>query len=299
MKAEPADPPLFSTTSTSLAARFLSPALFQRLSKLTTGSGFTLSQAIRSGQQNTDSSIGIYAGDAESYFLFKEILDPVIRAYHGITGPICHVSDFKEMDRPVPVPGVSDLPDLDPEHRYILSSRVRVARNISGFAFTPHISAQDRAHATQRIRQALAALPAPLQGHFHPMDQLTPEQVIKQAAAGTAFPPGDRFQSAAGITREFPASRGVYAGHDRHFFVWVHEEDHLRIICLENSGDLSSVFNRLVPALNHLGRSLGFASDPCLGFLNACPTNIGTAMRAGVHIRLPKLEQHPVHQLVL
>jgi hypothetical protein len=145
----------------------------------------------------------------------------------------------------------------------------------------------------QQIRQALDALPVPLQGHFHPMDQLNPEQVIKQAAAGTAFLPGDRFQAAAGITREFPASRGVYAGHDRHFFVWVNEEDHLRIICMENTGDLSSVFNRLVLALDHLGRTLAFAWDPCLGFLNACPTNIGTAMRAGVHIRLPRLEQRP------
>jgi protein-arginine kinase len=288
MKAEP---PLFPATSTSLAARFLTPALFQRLSELKTGSGFTLSQAIRSGQENPDSSIGIYAGDAESYCLFKEILDPVIRAYHGVTGPICHVSDFKETGGQAP--GIADLPDLDPKHRYILSSRVRVARNLSGFAFTPHIRALDRQHAAQQIRQALAALPAPLQGRFHPMDRLSMGQITKQAAAGTAFLPGDRFQAAAGITREFPASRGVFVSHDRSLSLWVHEEDHLRIICLENSGDLSSVFNRLVLAMNHLGRSLVFAGDPRLGFLNACPTNIGTAMRAGVHIRLPKLEQHP------
>jgi hypothetical protein len=157
MTAEPADSALFSATSPSLVARFLSPALFKRLSALKTVSGFTLSQAIRSGQQNPDSSIGIYAGDAESYSLFKEIFDPVIRAYHGITGPIRHVSDFKEADRPVAgpkdlpsAPGEipwPDLPDLDPEHRYILSSRVRVARNVSGFAFTPHIRAGDRQHA--------------------------------------------------------------------------------------------------------------------------------------------------------
>lgn len=306
MKVEPVGPGKFSEASTALVRQFLTPALFERLSCLQTASGFTLARAIRSGQQNPDSSIGIYAGDAESYSLFKEIFDPVIRTYHGLTGVIRHVSDFENtahqdsgrMDRPGTK--LADLPDLDPKHRYILSSRIRVARNLAGFAFTPHISLKDRLHAAHQIRQALAALPAPLQGQYHAMDRLTPEQIATLAAAGKAFPPGDRFQAAAGINRGFPEARGVYAGHDGNFSVWVHEEDHLRIICLENTGSLSSVFTRLVLALNHLTRTLAFARDPCLGFLNACPSNIGTAMRAGVHIRLPNLDQRPdlLRQLV-
>ena len=299
MKVEPAGAALFPEASGALVSQCLTPALFERLSGLQTASGFTLARAIRSGQQNPDSSIGIYAGDTESYSLFKEIFDPVIRTYHGLTGVIRHVSDFEKTvpqdpgrrDRPGREP--ADLPDPDPARRYILSSRIRVARNLAGFAFTPHISARDRRQAAQQIQQALAALPAPLQGRYHPMDRLTPEQILTQAKAGKAFPPGDRFQAAAGITRGFPEARGVYAGHDGRFSVWVHEEDHLRIISQEKSGALSSVFNRLALALDHLARTLSFAWDPCLGFLNACPSNIGTAMRAGVHIRLPNLEQRP------
>lgn len=299
MKVEPAGPALFSEASNALVRQFLPPALFERLSGLQTASGFTLARAIRSGQQNPDSSIGIYAGDAESYSLFKEIFDPVIRTYHGLTGVIRHASDFGEAGRQGSGAadragtGLAGLPDPDPARRYILSSRIRVARNLAGFAFTPHISAEDRRLAAQQIQQSLAALPAPLQGRYHPMDGLTPEQIVEQAAAGKAFPPGDRFQAAAGITRGFPQARGVYAAHDGNFSVWVHEEDHLRIISQEYSGSLSSVFNRLARALDHLTRTLSFAWDPCLGFLNACPTNIGTAMRAGVHIRLPNLEQQP------
>jgi creatine kinase/arginine kinase len=306
MKVEPVDPGEFSEASTALVRQFLTPALFERLSCLQTASGFTLARAIRSGQQNPDSSIGIYAGDAESYSLFKEIFDPVIRTYHGLTGVIRHVSDFGKAahqgsgstDRPKTE--LADLPDLDPAHRYILSSRIRVARNLAGYAFTPHISLKDRRQAAQQIQQALASLPAPLQGQYYPMDRLSPEQIATLAAAGKAFPPGDRFQAAAGITRGFPEARGVYAGHDGNFAVWVHEEDHLRIISQEKSGSLSSIFNRLALALDHLARTLSFAWDPCLGFLNACPTNIGTAMRTGVHIRLPNLEQRPdlLRQLV-
>ncbi|MCA1786913.1 MAG: arginine kinase, partial [Desulfobacteraceae bacterium] len=282
MKTEPADQQLFFEASNALVARFLSPALFDRLSSLRTAFGFTLAKAIRSGQQNPDSSIGIYAGDAESYVLFKEIFDPVIRDYHRITGPVRHVSHL------IPL----DLPDLDPERRFILSCRVRVARNLAGHAFTPHITSADRQTVAQQIYTALSALPAPLQGQYHAMDTLGTEQITKQAAAGLAFLPGDRFQADAGITRDFPASRGVYTSNDKKCCVWINEEDQMRIICLENKGSLSAVFNRLVLVLEHLGRCLAFAFDPCLGFLNACPTNIGTAMRAGVHIRLPKLEQH-------
>lgn len=306
MTVEPVDPAVFSTSSNALVKQFLTPALFERLSCLKTASGFTLAGAVRSGQQNPDSSIGIYAGDAQSYCLFKEIFDPVIRTYHELTGVIRHVSDFKKashqgsgrMDRPETE--LADLPDLDPARQYILSSRIRVARSLADFAFTPNISAKDRQHAAHQIQPALATLPAPLQGQYFPMDRLTPEQIITQAAAGTAFPPGDRFQAAAGITRGFPNARGVYADQGGRFSVWVHEEDHLRIICLENTGSLSSVFNRLALALDHLTRTLAFAWDPCLGFLNACPSNIGTAMRAGVHIRLPNLDQRPdlLRQLV-
>lgn len=274
---------LFPDNADSLASRFLTPSVHARLSGLKTATGFTLDQAIRSGRENPDSDIGIYAGDPESYTLFKEIFDPVIRACHRVTGPIRHVSELTSLD----------LEDLDPAGRHILSTRIRTARNLSGHAFTPHMTPEARQVVEQQIKQAVSILPDPFTGNYHAMGGLSPDQIAERAAAGKAFLPGDRFQEAAGITRGFPASRGVHVSHDRKFFVWVNEEDQLRIICLENNGSLSQVFNRLVLALELLGRSLSFAWDPCKGYLNACPTNIGTAMRAGVHIRLPGLEQHP------
>ncbi len=274
---------MFSETSRSLAAKFLTPAMFDRLSGRKTATGFTLARAIQSGQKNHDSSIGIYAGDAESYTLFREIFDPVITTYHQITGSVRHFGNLSPLD---PV-------DLDPDKAFILSSRVRVARNLFAHAFTPHISRQPRHCVEKQILDALKHLPVPLKGRYHPMGELTPEQIRDKALSGRAFAPGDRFQEAAGILADFPLSRGVYTSADKKFMVWINEEDHLRIICMEKSGQLFQVFNRLVAALDMLGRHLVFASHPDLGYLNACPTNIGTAMRAGVHIRLPKLEKQP------
>jgi creatine kinase/arginine kinase len=283
MAADSGDGAIFPEHAVSLAHRFLTPSLFDRLSRLKTDTGFTLEQAIRSGRENPDSHIGIYAGDAQTYALFKEILDPVIRTYHQITGPIRHVSRLDPLD----------LPNLDPHNRLIVSTRIRMARNLSCHAFAPNITTQNRQIVARQIKQALDALPESLQGHFHAMDALTLDQIQNRAFQGTAFLPGDRFQASAGINRNFPVSRGVFMSHDRTFRVWINEEDHLRIICLEKTGNLSKVFNRMVSALAHISDTLEFASDPRLGYLTACPTNIGTAMRAGVHIRLPNLENHP------
>lgn len=283
MKAEPADSAIFPENTVSLANRFLTPSLFDRLSRLKTATGFTLEQAIRSGRENPDSHIGIYAGDAQTYTLFKEVFDPVIRTYHQITGPIRHVSCLHRLD----------LPNLDPHNRFIVSTRIRVARNLSGHAFSPGITTHNRQTVARQIQQALDVLPDSLQGHFHPMDALTLDQIHNRAFQGTAFLPGDRFQASADIIRDFPVSRGVFMSHDRAFRVWVNEEDHLRIICLEKTGALSKIFNQMVSALAQIRKHLEFAFDPRLGYLTACPTNIGTAMRASVHIRLPKLEKDP------
>lgn len=114
------------------------------------------------------------------------------------------------------------------------------------------------------------------------------------------FQKGDRFQDAAGINSDFPKCRGVFLSFDKQFMIWVNEEDHLRIISLERTSDLSSVYNRLSKALQVLNRHLDFSWDETFGYLTSCPTNIGTSMRAGVHIQLEKLEQNKklLHDLI-
>jgi creatine kinase len=78
------------------------------------------------------------------------------------------------------------------------------------------------------------------------------------------------------------------------FMIWVNEEDHLRVMCLRPGGDIQGVFATLTSGLRELERELRlrgrrFVHDPRLGYLTSCPTNVGTAMRASVHVRLSKL----------
>ena len=239
--------------------------------------------AVRSGIENPDSSIGIYAGDADSYKIFSLTFDPVIREYHDLKTGKHHLSDFNE----------TRLSDPDPESRYIISTRIRIARNIKGFSFTPHISLKQRYRLEKNIVKAFRALKEEFRPRYFSFEKTRSDILHELASQGLIFKKGDRFQDAAGINSDFPACRGVFLSEDRKLRIWVNEEDHLRIISQENTSDISEVFNRLARAHFLLAEQLEFAEHRIYGYLASCPTNTGTAMRAGVHIKLKKLARRP------
>jgi creatine kinase/arginine kinase len=253
--------------------------LFASLGLRRTDSGFTLEQAIKSGRQHPDSAIGIYAGDAQSYKLFSAVFDPIIFEYHKVSKDTTHRSQLEAVH----------LPELDPLKKYIRSTRIRVARNLTDFSFPCHISLPQRQSLENRVRKALLQLTGDLKGRYVRLDRMDEPEARALKQDHLIFGRGDRFQEAAGINSDFPACRGIFVSADFHFLVWVNEEDHLRIISLEKTSNISSVFNRICRALQVLGQRLDFARDQRYGNLTSCPTNIGTAMRAGVHIRLEKL----------
>ena len=74
--------------------------------------------------------------------------------------------------------------------------------------------------------------------------------------------------------------------------MWVNEEDQLRIISMQKGPDILAVFERLCRAASEIEKVAKFAHDSHLGYITSCPTNLGTALRASVHIKLPKLGQN-------
>ena len=264
----------------------LTPELFNGLKHLQTDSGFTLRQAIRSGLKNPDSSVGIYAGDGQSYRVFAKIFRPVIESYHRVSADGIHPSDLSPM-------GGESSPTYN--HR-ILSYRIRIARNLAGFPFPPHVNAIDRARVETLAVNALLKLPGDLKGRYFPLGELTPplKQTLEQEHL--LFGRGDRFMEAAGINRDWPDSRGIFVADDHRFAVWINEEDHLRVISMDSpqAGSqpcgIERTYNRLARAMAFLEQHLTFAWDPRLGFLTSCPSNLGTGMRAGVHVRLPEFK---------
>ena len=96
---------------------------------------------------------------------------------------------------------------------------------------------------------------------------------------------------ACGLNREWPEGRGIFHNDAKTFLVWVNEEDQLRIISMQPGADLHAVFDRLSRACAHIEKVAKFAHDGHLGYITSCPTNLGTALRASVHIKLPKLSK--------
>lgn len=277
------DFPNFNQDCSSLLRKYLTKDLFNRLKDRKTSNGFTLDQAIRSGVLNQDSQIGVYAGDAESYDLFSELFEPIIVDYHGVNLDETHPANLNPADLQGSNP--------DPSGEYILSTRIRVGRNLDGMPLGPAVTRTQRNDIAQHVVNALNSLSDDLDGRYFPlcgMKQIDRQRLIDDHFL---FKAGDRFLEAAGLNRDWPEGRGIFHNHDKTFLVWVNEEDQLRIISMQRGGDIDSVFCRLMNGVHHLAKTLTFLWDERLGYLSSCPTNLGTAMRASVHIRLPELAQ--------
>jgi creatine kinase/arginine kinase len=131
-----------------------------------------------------------------------------------------------------------------------------------------------------------------LAGKYYPlagMDKATQQQLIDDHFL---FKEGDRFLEACGLNRDWPSGRGIFHNNEKTFLTWVNEEDQLRIISMQKGGDILAVFRRLSNAAAAIEKVAKFAHDDHLGYITSCPTNLGTALRASVHIKLPFLAKN-------
>lgn len=274
-----------------LMKKHLTPEVYKALKDKKTKGGVTLQHVINSGLTNLDSSTGCYAGDEECYTLFAPLLTPIIEEYHSpykLTDG--HTSDMN--------PEKVDAPDLDSEGAFIRSTRIRVARNLKGYPLTPNITKEQRVELEKKIVGVLTSLKGDLAGTYYPLSGMNEETRQKLVNDHFLFKKGDRFLEAAGVNKEWPEGRGIFHNANKTFLVWVNEEDQLRIISMEMGGDIKSVLNRLCEAVNELDKQLGFQQTKEHGYLSACPTNLGTGMRASVHVKIPHASQHPDFQKI-
>ncbi|XP_017840490.1 arginine kinase [Drosophila busckii] len=269
--------------SKSLLKKHLTKERFDKLKDKTTPTyNSTLLDCIRSGLKNPDSGVGIYAPDPEAYSTFSDIFDPIIEDYHG---------GFKKtsVHPPTCFGFGSDFPNLDPDNLYIVSTRVRCGRSIKDFPFNPCLSKCDYNVLDSIITDALLNLSGEYSGTYFPLCGMEKDKQQELIDSHLLFKEGDRFLKDAKATRYWPTGRGIYINDNRNFLVWVNEEDHVRIISMEKGGNLGAVYERLILGENQLSKQLEFSRDKRLGYLTFCPTNLGTSLRASVHMRLPSL----------
>ncbi len=165
------------------------------------------------------------------------------------------------------------------EHGAVLTSRIRLARNLRRHPFPGWAKRDQRAAALDLLRPAVESLPAMKGAFSHELGDLT--SVQKQVLVERHL-----------ISREHAArGDGSAAVIERRqtFSLMLNEEDHLRMQAIRPGLQLTAAFNALAELDTELESSLEFAFDPKLGYLTTCPTNLGTGLRASAMLHLPGL----------
>jgi protein arginine kinase len=165
----------------------------------------------------------------------------------------------------------------------VVSTRVRLARNVEGYAFSGRARDGERLRILAQVRDALSLIPAARDGVMVRVDQLgIPDRlllherhVVSKELAALDVPSAPRSGSAVHVGRDFA--------------IMVNEEDHLRIQAMRSGLDLTHAFADALDIDVELGQRLPFAYHREFGFLTACPTNVGTGLRASVLVHLPAL----------
>jgi len=179
--------------------------------------------------------------------------------------------------------GISWLDASGPEGHIVLSTRIRLARNLQGHPFSGRATDADRDVVFDRVISVGRGTPALRDAAVFRLDQmerlerqlLHERHLVSKELAG--LEPNGRVRKAAALFT------------DGQLGIMINEEDHLRVTSLLSGFSLSDGYGDLERLDQELGTRLAFAYHTEFGYLTACPTNAGTGLRASVLIHLPGL----------
>ena len=166
-----------------------------------------------------------------------------------------------------------------PHDRIVMSSRVRLARNLRDHAFPGWAKKPERVKILETVLPALSALPEMADSFGEAMDNLT--ALDKQLLVERHL-----------ISREHAAKNvgsGLVVNRAESFCVLINEEDHLRMQALRPGFQTREAWQAVDKLDTALEKKLNFAFDNELGYLTACPTNLGTGIRVSAMLHLPGL----------
>jgi creatine kinase/arginine kinase len=276
--------PKFPDDCNSELKKCLTPAVWKKCAGKKDKAGVPFEVCIFSGCKNIDSGIGVYAGSHDSYKTFAPLFDQVVENYHKHGRSAKHVSNMSADKLQCP-------PFPEEDAKMIKSTRIRVGRNLKDYPLGPGISKEQRLEVESKVKQACETFTDELKGTYYSLGGMSEADRQQLVDDHFLFKEGDRFLEACNLNRDWPEGRGIFHNDAKTFLVWCNEEDQLRIISMQQGADIGAVFARLCKAVAHIEKQAKFAHDGHLGYITSCPTNLGTAMRASVHIALPHLSK--------
>jgi protein arginine kinase len=167
-----------------------------------------------------------------------------------------------------------------PRHEIVISSRVRLARNVNSFPFMSKATRSQRTELHKLIRDKLLGLD--LHRTVFYVDMTKTDEVDRQLLVERHL-----------ISKHHAAgegARGVAISGDEAISVMVNEEDHVRLQILRSGLQLQEAWDEADHLDDRLQESIEYAFSPRFGYLTACPTNLGTGLRTSVMLHLPALK---------
>lgn len=165
------------------------------------------------------------------------------------------------------------------ESMVVLSSRVRLARNVAGCKYPPSADNETKNRILSYFDSAMTRSELLTGGSYYKATDISDidrDFLIERHLISPVFLNGD-------------LSKGLFIAPDERVSIMVNEEDHLRVQALSAGLDPRAAFNLALNYEMELGKYLEFDYDQDFGYLTTCPTNAGTGMRASVLIHLPGL----------
>lgn len=166
-----------------------------------------------------------------------------------------------------------------PESDIVISSRIRLARNLADFPFIRRCSDDDRQNIERTVRSRMDQSENWKDVNYVDIDSLS--EIDRQFLVERQL-----------ISREIAdsdGSRAVAMDPNEQYSVMINEEDHLRIQVMHSGLDLTSAWKRIDALDDQLESAVLYAFHPQFGYLTACPTNVGTGLRVSVMLHLPAL----------
>jgi len=171
------------------------------------------------------------------------------------------------------------LKGTGPESDIVMSSRVRLARNLAHYPFVSRANEQEKTEIEKFLKDRIATVPVGKSleyidvGHLEEVDRqfLVERQLISREHA------------------DAQGARGVAIDGLEQVSLMVNEEDHLRIQCMHSGLDLKGAWEQINTVDEQIEKVVPYAFHPRWGYLTACPTNVGTGIRVSVMLHLPAL----------
>jgi protein arginine kinase len=167
-----------------------------------------------------------------------------------------------------------------PMSEIVISSRIRLARNVAGFPFLARCSRHQRTTLENKIRDTILAAsssPKTLYVDLENAPEIDRQLLVERHLISKPH-------------KDAEGARGVAIGENETLSIMVNEEDHLRIQVLRSGLQFEEAWDQINAVDDLLESKLDFAFHPRFGYLTACPTNVGTGIRVSVMLHLPALK---------